>query len=96
MIVVSLGIALVLNIQQAPPFEFKDSEKKVIIKEFFEKEWQINAFFKISLLVKGKATVKVKREKGEIMFSKLLTQMGCTYCYEAGAFNIIPIPKIAK
>ena len=93
MTVVSLGIALVLSIQQAPNFEFKDTEKKVIIKEFFEKEWQINAFYKISPLVKGKATVKVERENKEIMFSKLLTQMGCTYRYEAGAFNIIPKPK---
>lgn len=96
MTVVSLGIALVLNIQQAPTFEFKDTEKKVIIQKLFDQEMPKGTKLTISPLIKGKASVKVDRRKFELMLWDVLTPLGCTYRYEAGTFKIIPKTKTAK
>ena len=89
--IVSLGIALVLNYQQAPTFELNNTERKVIIQKFFEQEMPKGTLFKISPLIKGKASVKVERSKHfAIMFSSLMQQLGTTYRYEAGNWTILP------
>ena len=85
-----LGLLLAHHVRQAPVFEYKDTEKKVIIQKLFEQEMPKGTSVKISPLIKGKASVRVERTKFELMLMGVLTPLGCTYRYEAGTFNIIP------
>jgi hypothetical protein len=90
MVIASIGMALVLRFQQTGPFEFKDTEKSVIIQKFVEQEMPKGTRLKVSPLIKGKASVKVDRAKFDIMFSNLMQQLGTTYRYEAGNWYVMP------
>ena len=85
----AIGLAVALNFQQGPLIEFQDMEKKTIIQYFFEKEMP-SAKVRISPEITGKASVKVERSKFELMLQPRLSQMGATYRYVGGEFEVIP------
>ena len=88
--ILALGLSLAISFghQQGTVFEFKDTEKAVIIKAFFKRE--IDVVPVIDYRIKGKATVRIENAKFEIMLSKLMQQFEITYRYEKGVFYVFP------
>ena len=84
-----LGLAIALNFQQGPFIEFQDMEKKTIIQYFFAKEMS-SAKVRVSPEITGKASVKIERGSFELMLQPLLSQLGATYRYVDGTFDVIP------
>ena len=92
MSILTIGIAVALNVRQERPFEMFDTEKSEIVRAFFKRA-DVGAVWIVDPKVKGKATVSVKSERFEIMLSSLMTQINATYYYKAGTFHVIPVTK---
>lgn len=86
-----LSLAISLGRQQGTVFEFKDTEKSVIIKAFFKRE--IDVVPVIDNRIKGKSSVRIERAPFEIMLAQVLKPLDATYRYEAGKFTILPRRK---
>lgn len=79
---------MALNLRQEPAFEMHDTEKTVIIRAFF-KRYDNMGEPRIDRSIKGKASVKVEGAKFELMLQRILTQVGATYRYVGGVWQII-------
>ena len=88
--VLALGLSLAITFgrQQGTVFEFKDTEKSVIVRALFKRE--VDVVPVIDYRIKGKASVRIENAKFEIMLSKLMQQFEATYRYEKGVFYVFP------